>query len=309
MTFDVVGLGEPLFELNQQPDGRFLQGFGGDTSNATIAAARLGAKAAYITKIGSDAPGEAFLALWRAESVDTQGVTRSDMAPTGLYLVTHGPQGHQFSYYRKGSAASALVPRDIPEALIADARYLHFSAVSQAISGTAREAVAQAIDYAKRHGASISYDTNLRLKLWRLDEAKPVIAETSRHARILKTSLDDAEGLTGLSEPSAIAQHYHALGSQIVVVTLGAAGVLVSSGGAPLVIPAHQVDFKDATGAGDAFSGAFLAELCRGRPVAEAARFANAAAALSTEGYGAVAPLPRRAAVEALLARSGQTAS
>ena len=106
MKYDIVALGEPLYELNQQPDQRFLAGFGGDTSNVAIAASRLGAKCAYVTKIGSDAPGDAFMDLWAAEGVDTRGVSRSEFAPTGLYLVTHSAKGHAFSYYRKGSAAS-----------------------------------------------------------------------------------------------------------------------------------------------------------------------------------------------------------
>ena len=67
------------------------------------------------------------------------------------------------------------------------------------------------------------------------------------------------------------------------------------------LIPGRQVAAVDATGAGDAFTGALLAELSRGVPLARAARFANAAAALSTLGYGAIAPLPRRAAVASAL--------
>ena len=67
-------------------------------------------------------------------------------------------------------------------------------------------------------------------------------------------------------------------------------------------MPGRQVSAIDATGAGDAFTGALLAGLCRGEPLSLSARFANAAAALSTQGYGAIAPLPRREAVEALLA-------
>src|SRR5436190_23884886 len=102
MQFDIIALGEPLYELNQQPDGRYLAGLGGDTSNVAIAAARLGSQCAYIGKLGNDPFGDAIAALWEEEGVDSSEVGRHETAQTGLYLVTHGERGHQFSYYRKG---------------------------------------------------------------------------------------------------------------------------------------------------------------------------------------------------------------
>src|SRR3954452_21779972 len=101
VAIDIVAIGEPLYELNQQPDGQFLPGFGGDTSNVAIAAARLGANVAYVTKLGSDAFGDAIAGLWKTEGVDASRVTRHETAPTGLYIVTHSAAGHRFSYCRK----------------------------------------------------------------------------------------------------------------------------------------------------------------------------------------------------------------
>src|SRR6188472_3301464 len=118
MKFDIIALGEPLYELNQQPDGRYLPGFGGDTSNVGIAAARLGSRCAYIGKLGNDPFGDAIAALWEREGVDAGQVSRHPTAQTGLYLVTHGDRGHQFSYYRKGSAASLITPKDIPAEIL-----------------------------------------------------------------------------------------------------------------------------------------------------------------------------------------------
>jgi 2-dehydro-3-deoxygluconokinase len=301
LKFDIAAIGEPLFELNQQPDGRFLPGFGGDTSNVAIAAARLRARTAYITKLGADVPGNALLELWQREGVDTRAVSRIETAPTGLYLVTHSAQGHAFTYYRKDSAASRLTPADVPQEIVKNAKFLHVSAISQAISSSARECVSLAIDVAAKSGVAVSYDTNLRLKLWDIDEARAVIDATARQAAILKTSQDDAIRLTGESEPLLIARYYHNLGSIAVIVTLGPLGVFVSTRGSEILVPGFKVVAVDATGAGDAFTGALLAELCREQSLAQAARFANAAAALSTRGYGAVAPLPKRQEVEVFL--------
>ncbi len=301
MSVEIVSIGEPLYELNQQADGRFLPGFGGDTMNVAIAAARLGAASAMVSKLGDDPFGDALEALLRAEAVDVSALSRHASAPTGLYLVTHGADGHHFTYYRKGSAASLLTAADIPEGMIGSARYLHVSGISQAISMAAREAVDHALGVARRAGVKLSYDTNLRTRLWTAEEARPVVERTARQADFLKTSLEDSAALLGLDDPARIAVHFLGLGCRIVVVTLGKAGVYLARAEGHETIAGFPVDAVDATGAGDAFTGAFLAELVAGRDAADAARFANAAAALSTLGYGAVQPLPRRADVERFL--------
>jgi 2-dehydro-3-deoxygluconokinase len=301
MSVDIVTLGEPLYELNQQADGRFLPGFGGDTMNVAVAARRLGVGTAMITKLGADPFGDEIEGLLRIERVEVGAVTRHPIAPTGIYLVTHGKGGHSFSYYRKGSAASLMSPADVPEPLVATAKYLHVSGISQAISETARQAVDQAVGIARRANVPLSFDTNLRTRLWSVEEARPVIDRTARQAQFLKTSLEDSEALLDLTDPTRIAAHFLGLGCKIVVVTLGKAGLHLAYDGEQESISGFPVDAVDATGAGDAFTGAFLAELVAGKKPAQAARFANAAAALSTLGYGAIQPLPRRAEVERFL--------
>ncbi len=111
-TLDIVALGEAMVEFNQTRPGEphYLQGFGGDTSNATIAAARAGANTAYLTRLGNDLFGDQLLQLWATEQVYCAGVERDVLAHTGVYFVTHGAQGHAFSYLRAGSAASRMTP-------------------------------------------------------------------------------------------------------------------------------------------------------------------------------------------------------
>ena len=105
---DIVSIGEPMIEFNQTRPGapEYLQGYGGDSSNMVIAAARAGARTAYVTRVGDDEFGRLFLELWRREGVDTRGVAVDPEAHTGVYFVRHGAQGHVFSYLRAGSAAS-----------------------------------------------------------------------------------------------------------------------------------------------------------------------------------------------------------
>jgi 2-dehydro-3-deoxygluconokinase len=305
---DLLCMGEPMLEFNQLPpgpDGRvlYLEGHGGDTSNAAIAAARSGASVGYVSAIGEDGPGDSFLALWAREEVDTATVIRRADAPTGIYFVTHDARGHHFTFYRTGSAAARYRPDDVPQAAIRAARILHVSGISQAISDSACDAVFHAIALAREAGVAVSYDTNLRLRLWPAARAAAVIHAGIAMADIALPSLDDATALTGLSDPDAVADFYLRL-CPLVLLKCGAAGCIVATREARTRIARHDVAAIDATGAGDTFAGAFLARTLAGDDPVAAARYANAAAALSTTGYGAVAPIPREPAVRALLAAS-----
>ena len=303
MTPDILCLGEPMLEFNQQPDGNYLPGHGGDTSNAAIAAARQDARVGMITHLGTDAFGKSFLDLWTGEGVDTSTVQQVTDAHTGVYFVTHGPDGHEFSYLRAGSAASRMGPDDLPVAALQEAKILHVSAISQAISNTAADAVFEAIRVVKEAGGRVSYDTNLRLKLWPLDRARAVTHAAVAQSDIVLPGLDDAQQLTGLTDPDDIASFYLDLGARIVALTLGADGALVATRETRKRVAGRKVEAIDATAAGDTFDGAFLARLVAGDDPFAAARYANAAAALTTLGYGAVAPMPRKEAVTKFLAQ------
>ncbi len=303
----IVCLGEPMIEFNRPRDGdgkTWLQGFGGDTSNAAIAAARQGATVGYLTSLGRDWMGDAFMELWKSENVDTSRVKRHSTAPTGVYFVTHGPDGHQFDFLRKHSAASLMEPADVPADYIAGARILHLSAISQAISEPARRTCDAAVDAARKAGIRVSYDSNLRLKLWDIDLARKTIDATFRRCDIALPSLDDSRELTGLTEPDEIVDHYLGMGPTIVALKMGKDGALVATREGRVTIPPLPVKAVDATGAGDAFGGSFLARLLAGDDPPTAGRYANVAAALKTRGYGAVTPLPRREEVLQALKRA-----
>ena len=303
---DLLAIGEALVELNQPSEGApFVQGFGGDTSNAMIAAARLGADASYFTAIGADRFGQALTELWMREGVDASRIVVNGGAHTGLYFVSHGPEGHEFSYMRAGSAASRIGEQDLPVDRIRETKILHVSGISQAISSSAADAVFAAIDVAHGAGRLVSYDPNLRLKLWPLRRARAVIHEAMRACDIALPGLDDVEPLASLRDPDAIADFYLGLGARVAVVKMGKAGALVATANGRERIYPRKVKALDATGAGDCFDGAFLAEFVRAADPFASARFANVAASLSTLGYGAVAPLPRRTEVEAAMKRNG----
>jgi len=302
MTLDILCLGEPLLEFNQQPDGTYLPGHGGDTSNAAVSAARQGAKVGYFTHVGDDTFGNSFMDLWAREGIDTSTVRRVGDAHTGVYFVTHGAGGHAFSYFRAGSASSRVGPEDLPIEALKATKILHVSGIGMAISDTAADAVFEAIRIVKEAGGMVSFDTNLRLKLWPIERARATIHAAMAQCDIALPGMDDAMHLTGLDDPVEIVDFYRDLGAKIVALTMGAKGTLTTTGNDRRLVPAQKVQAVDATGAGDTFDGAFLARIVAGDSPFEATRYANAAAALSTQGYGAVAPMPRQHAVEQSLA-------
>lgn len=303
MALEILGLGEAMVEFNaaRGEAGQFLQGFGGDTSNTVIAASRQGAKTGYLSALGNDVFGGLLRDLWKAEGVSDAAVATSDSAPTGIYFVTHGAKGHEFTYYRAGSAAACYQPAQLPKAAIESAEILHLSGISLAISANACDAALAAIEIAKGAGRRVSFDTNMRLKLWPLDRARAMIHAVAAKVDILFPSVDEAGVLTGLEDPEAIADFYLDLGCPLVVMKMGKDGAMVADAKGKTRVAGLPVQAIDATGAGDTFDGAFLAEYLRTKDARAAARYGNAAAALSTQGYGAVAPIPRREAVEAFL--------
>ena len=304
MILDVLCLGEPLLEFNQIKEGNkktYSSGYGGDTANTAISIARQGMSVGLISKVGKDQFGWELLELWKREKVDYSHVSIHPEAPTGIYFVTHDADGHHFTYYRSGSAACQMTPLDLPKDDLSQTRILHLSAITQAISVSSCETAFAAIFQARKNGVKVSYDTNLRLKLWSLDRARDVINRTVPMCDVIMPSLEEATSLTGLVDPEEITDYFFELGAKLVVLKQGSHGARVSDGKENLNIPGHKVKAIDATGAGDTFDGAFLSEWIRKDDPFSAAEYANAAAALSTTNYGAVDSIPNRDEVKEFL--------
>lgn len=299
-TLDIVALGEAMVEFNQTPDQAhdappmYRQGFGGDTSNAAIAAARAGARVAYLTRLGTDRWGDRLMDLWQRENVATQAVMRDAQVPTGMYFVSHDAQGHHFSYARAGSAASRMQVQDVAlwQDDIARSQWLHLSGISLAISSSACDTAFAAMHHARTVGTQVALDSNLRLSLWPLARAQACIRQAVGLCDLFLPSLEDMTALTGLTQAADIIAWSHVQGAAQVVLKLGADGALASDGQSLRPVPGHLVTAVDATGAGDCFAGNLLARLSAGDDLWAATTYANAAAALSVQGYGAVGPLP-----------------
>ena len=298
---EILCLGEPLYEFNFRPDGTTTEGFGGDISNCAVSVARQGIHAGILTNIGMDDIGDRFMSFWASEGITTIGVRQVAGAFTGSYDVRHTSAGHEFHYRRVGSASSMMKPEDLDHQLLSAARILHVSGISLAISDCAARTAMRAVEIARGSGVLVSVDPNYRESLWTVERASKITHAVMKSSDIALVGLEDSISMTGFDDPSRIAEFYLTLGARTVALTLGANGVLVADGRTTTHIPGHHVDPVDATGAGDTFDGAFLARFLRTGCAMESAKYANAAAAMSTTGFGATGPIPFRESVIAFL--------
>jgi 2-dehydro-3-deoxygluconokinase len=294
--FDIVSFGEPMYEFSQIPGKarEYLQGFGGDTMNCAIAAARQGARVAYVTAVGDDEFGRQMFHLWEHEGIDASAVKVDRDAHTAVYFISHTQSGHTFSYLRKDSAASRFGADDLPAGLLKSTKFFFTSGITQAISKSAREAVFAAMELARSAGARIVFDANIRPVLWRAEDAREVIGKTLPLTDYFLLSLEDAEMLTASVKPDSVLDWCEHAGAGVVVLKLGADGAIYSeAAGDRQKVGGFRVRAVDATGAGDCFAGSLMARLSMDDTLAAAVNYACAAAALTCTGYGAVDPLPR----------------
>jgi len=299
VTPDIISLGECMVELfSQEPIARaasFHKAFGGDTLNTLVASARLGASTGYITCVGDDPFAPFLLEGWRAEGIDVSHARLVEGFNAVYFISLLAGGEREFTYYRSGSAASTMTPADLDAAYIGQARVLHVSGISQAISPSCRETVLAAVRLARERGVLVSYDPNLRRKLWpSLDDARAAMQEVLPFADIvLPSAPEEMTDLLDVQTTEEGIERLWAAGVSTAAVKLGAKGCLLGHDGRVVAIPPFVPEaVVDATGAGDAFDGAFLHGLVSGLSPEEAARLAVVCAGLSLRSRGAIGGLP-----------------
>lgn len=305
---DVICMGEPLVAIygtsghNLQQETEYRRTFGGDTSNCALALAKLGHRVGYITRVGADPFGRSFLDLWTANGVDTSHVTVDLQYQTGMYFSASSDAQHDFVYYRKNSAASCLTPADIDEAYIKQAKILHASGISQAISSTCTDAVFAAMACAKTNGVKVSYDFNYRPALWSQELARAIATHTiNNFADILFVTEEELHLITSHSDCRQGMREILDAGVELIAVKLGADGCYLATPDDFVAAPAYPVDVVDTVGAGDAFAAAVLVGVLEEMPLKRIARFATTVASLTCRGVGSVQSQPTRKEVDRLL--------
>ncbi|MXX04459.1 MAG: sugar kinase, partial [Gemmatimonadetes bacterium] len=255
-----------------------------------------GAKTGYVTHVGND-PFQDFLTeAWRSEGVDLRCATPLDR-PNGLYFISILPGGErEFTYYRAGSAASFLEPADIDPDYIASAKVVYASGITQAISKSSRAAVLEAFRIAREHNVTTAFDTNLRLGLWSLEEAREALDEILPHVDILLPSApEESASLFGTEDARSVIERARDRGVAMVAVKCGAEGAVLGLDDWIHEIPAYIPErVSDTSGAGDVFNGGLLYGMTQGMGAVESARLGTVMAGLKVRGRGATYSIPSR---------------
>lgn len=311
--FDITTIGEVLIDLTQsglngQGIPRFDANPGGAPANLAVAAARLGAKTAFIGRVGHDSFGDYLKRSLQENGVDVRGLSVDQKEHTTLAVVALDERGERtFSFYRDPSADVNLSPEHIPQELLGNTRILHFGSVSLT-ADPARTATLYAAKAAKACGACVSYDPNYRASLWS-DEATAIqhMLSPLDLVDILKVSDEELPLLAGTADPVEGSRRLAEKGPRLVLVTLGAHGAFYRFDGHTGHVPGVPCVVGDTNGSGDTFFGAALSKLVKlgsldELTVSELERivaFANKAASITTSRHGAIPAMPTMAEVEA----------
>ena len=305
---DILSLGECMVEFFAEEPlaeaGQVRKAFAGDALNLLAAASRLGSSCGFLSRVGNDPFQPFLLKSWQSLGIDTSRVKRVQ-GRNGIYFISvYGRGEREFTYYRAGSAPSTMTPEDLDPGYIAQARVLHISGITLAISESARATALAAARMAKEAHVCVSFDPNFRPALWPAEAARAAAEELLPYVDIALPSGPEESGqLFGLTSAQETADYLRGFGAYVAGVKLGKGGVYVSAEGGTGEVPAFSVPHVvDTTGAGDAFDGAFLHGLVANMPPLEAARLGVVMAGLKVRGRGAIASLPEKEEVEAALA-------
>ncbi|MBX4260617.1 sugar kinase [Clostridium estertheticum] len=296
---DVVTFGESMVLFGPDSSGplRYVQNFNksiaGAESNVAIALAKLGHQVGWFSKLGDDEFGRYIQATIRGEGVDVSRVILEPGKNTGILFKERFLHSNpNVYYYRKCSAASTLNPEDLDEEYIKSAKILHISGITPALSESCRKSVFKAIEIAKANNVLVSFDPNIRLKLWTREEAIPVLLEIAKQSDIIFPGVDEGEMLLGLTKPEDIAESFMKMGCSVVAVKLGEDGCFVADKLNNVYVKSYrQENPQDTVGAGDGFAAGFLSGILNKLDFKGCGEYANGVGAMAVlvkgdmEGY------------------------
>ncbi|MCA0972156.1 sugar kinase [Halobacillus litoralis] len=282
--FDVITIGDAMITFNPSHKGplRFSSSFersaGGAEFNFAIGSARLGLRTGWISRLGHDEFGKYIRNFARGEGVDLTGVELLDQYSTSLNFkeVRESGEGSTF-YYRFPSPTEALTEQTLDEQLLRNTRVLHITGVFAAIDPKKNiPLLKRAITIAKDHGALISFDPNIRLKLWSKEEARKGILELLPYVDLILTGLDEADLLIGEREPRAIIEAFKRYGISMIAIKRGEDGAIGYDGRSTIEAPAKPPEkVVDTVGAGDGFDAGFVFGILQGWGLKRTLEFAN----------------------------------
>jgi 2-dehydro-3-deoxygluconokinase len=280
---EVITIGDAMITMNPTSKGpmRFVHSFernvGGAELNVAIGCARLGLDTGWISRLGNDEFGRYIQHFVRGEGIDTSQLKLVEGYPTSVNFkeVLEDGAGRTF-YYRLNSPTLTLTPDSLEESYIAHSKVLHITGVFPAIDEKNVDVIKHAITLAKRNGVLVSFDPNIRLKLWSKQRAKEVLSEFLPFVDILLTGVEEAELLFGTRDEKEIIEKSKLFGISYIALKKGAEGSVGYHNDEFIhsdPVPPRKV--VDTVGAGDGFDAGFLYGVLQGWPLEKILRFAN----------------------------------
>ncbi|WP_259772471.1 sugar kinase [Pseudoduganella lurida] len=306
---DVVTAGEAMALFIAREAGpldavhAFERATAGAELNVAVGLARLGWRVRYLSALGNDSLGRHLLAFMAQEGIDPRDVRIDADHPTGFMMKGATTDGSDppIEYFRRGSAASHLQATDIPPGVFPAARLLHLTGISPALSAGCREMVFALAAQARAAGRTVTFDPNLRPRLWPSQDAMiATLNELASLADVVLPGLAEGRLLTGRADAAGIADFYLAGGARHVVVKLGPQGAYYAGPEGRGTVPGVAVvNVVDTVGAGDGFAVGVLSGLLDGLPLDAAAARGNAIGARVVQFRGDCEGLPTRAQLAA----------
>ncbi|MDQ1913754.1 carbohydrate kinase [Paenibacillus sp. GD4] len=307
MKYDIVTLGECLIDFTPQGFSEAGQPLyernpGGAPVNVAAALSKLGRKAAFVGKVGSDPFGVYLNEALRSYGISVQGLVTTAEAHTTMAFVHLDETGDRsFHFCRQPGADQLLQYEEVEPSLLENTAIFHFGSISMT-SEPACGTTLQSVRRAKSRGAMISYDPNWRPSLWKdIDHARKTIQAGLALADVVKVSEEELRFLTGEEElATGAAQLIEQYTISLLLVTAGPRGAYYCTEKLWGGVASFPVKVVDTTGAGDGFLGAFLYQVLeQKKPIPgwsegdllKAVAFANAAGALATTRKGAIPAL------------------
>jgi 2-dehydro-3-deoxygluconokinase len=293
----IVGVGEAMVEFATVGENLYRRGFAGDTLNTCWHIAQLlgpHADVGYCTRVGNDGFSNQLVDFIAANGMDTTRIARDPERTVGLYVISLAGAERSFSYWRESSAARRLADDlDALREALKDCALIHISGITLAVIGeSGRQNLARALMEARGAGAVVSFDPNVRLKLWRdLDALREATRGMWRTTDIALPSFDDEALVWGDADPDTTVSRIAAAGVAEIVVKNGAGEVVSLAGGERTRAAAPAVmEVRDTTGAGDSFNAGYLAARFVGMTPPEAVSLAQRVAGEVIGHFGALAP-------------------
>lgn len=298
MTRPVIAIGECLIDLIAPTGSNLVSGDllsireGGAPANVAVGLARLGVLTEMRSVVGDDPFGERVLAKLQNEDVDTSRIRIAEGTPTTIALAWADENGD--GHFRLHRHADRLLTSD--DMGFGDVEAIVFGSVAMC-AHPSNEAILTAIRVAGERSIPLVFDVNIRPGLIPMDELRMPVMAGLAASTVVKMSVDDARHLWGADSLEAAADALDRIDPPVAVITDGARGALLRVGETRIRQDVFPVDAIEPTGAGDAFTSAFISRMiARGWNGADAEdlRFAMASGALATTKPGAMDGLPTR---------------